>query len=264
MENFTKIENNVLEALIRSNLTSAELKVALFMLRKINGFHKDSDQISFSQLIEGTGLSRQTIANCLSQLKLVNIIILVKMGNSKKASNEWKINKDIASWQLVKRKRLVKFPTTTSQISGIELVNTTRHTKENTKENIQKKLSKDRKQSKPKGTKPSSKKETYGNTDINTCISYLQEKLGTSLDGSVKENRQYCYNLLRKMKKDSPNTSEVDQVKMLIDVALQDKFHSRNTTGFKYLFYNTQKIAQSTRVGSGKNFEMEKREDYGW
>lgn len=97
----------------------------------------------------------------------------------------------------------------------------------------------------------SSKKEAYGNSDINTCISYLQEKLESSLDGSAKENRQYCYNLLRKMKKDFPNTNEVEQVKLLIDVALQDKFHSRNTTGFKYLYYNTQRIAQSFKGDFG-------------
>lgn len=92
---------------------------------------------------------------------------------------------------------------------------------------------------------------TYGNQEINICIMYLQEKLGASLDGSIKENRQYCYNLLRKMKKDYPNIEPVIQVKMLIDVAIQDKFHSQNATGFKYLFYNTQRIAQSFKGDYG-------------
>jgi len=42
------------------------------------------------------------------------------------------------------------------------------------------------------GKKPNS----YGNEDINTCISYLKEKIDAELDGSDKENRRYCYNLL--------------------------------------------------------------------
>lgn len=91
----------------------------------------------------------------------------------------------------------------------------------------------------------------YGNSDINICIGYLKEKLGSSLDGSEKENRQYCYNLLRKLKKDYPEVKEIDSVKLLIDTAHQDKFHATQATGFKYLFYNTQKIAQSFKRDYG-------------
>jgi len=131
---YTQIENEVLEGLISSNLSASELKVALFILRKTNGFHKDTDEISFSQFIEETGLSRQTISNCLAQLKLVNIIRLVKKGVSNKRSNEWAFNKDVLAWKLVKRARLVKFPIQTSQKSGKKLVNISRHTKESTKE----------------------------------------------------------------------------------------------------------------------------------
>jgi hypothetical protein len=99
------------------------------------------------------------------------------------------------------------------------------------------------------------KKPTYGNTDINVCLDYLKEKLGASLDGTEKENRQYCYNLLRKLKKDYPDINAVDSMRLLIDTAYQDKFHSTQATGFKYLFYNTQKIAQSFKrdYGIGNN-----------
>jgi len=92
-----------------------------------------------------------------------------------------------------------------------------------------------------------------GNSDINECMNYLQEKIGASLDGTIKENRQYCYNLLRKMKKDYPESSPVGNIKLLIETALTDKFHSRNTTGFKYLFYNTQKIGISFKKRKGNN-----------
>ena len=124
--------------------------------------------------------------------------------------------------------------------------------------NIYKTISKDIGKPKLEGEMVNTSKEkaqTYGNADINTCIQYLQEKLGASLDGSVKENRQYCYNLLRKMKKDYPNVEPVEQVKMLIDIAMQDRFHRRNVTGFKYLYYNTQRIAQSFKgdYGIGEN-----------
>lgn len=132
---FTRIENDILEKLVTSNLSSAELKVTLLIIRKTNGFNKETDQISYSQLVKETGLSRQTISNCLTQLQLVNIIRLVKKGTSKKSSNKWKVNKKVSSWELVNRIRLVKFPIPTSQVLNTQLVNTSRHTKENTKEN---------------------------------------------------------------------------------------------------------------------------------
>lgn len=258
MQNFTKIENNVLEKIVSMNLSGSELSCIMVLLRKTNGFGKEDDGISISQFMKMTGRSRPTICNALKRLQLVKILILVESGKSVKSFNRYRINKEITEWGLVKKSilvkkdELVKKMKSTSKENDTQLVKKTIHTKET----IQKKLYK-RNISKDIGNQltmiegSSSKKETYGNTDINTCISYLQEKLGTSLDGSVKENRQYCYNLLRKMKKDFPNTSNVDQVKMLIDVALQDKFHSRNTTGFKYLFYNTQRIAQSFKGDYG-------------
>lgn len=95
------------------------------------------------------------------------------------------------------------------------------------------------------------KKVVHGNEDINTCTEYLTQKLGTALDGTLKENRQYCYNLLRKVKKEYPDANPVDNVKLLIDVAMQDRFHSRNATGFKYLFYNMARISQSFKSEYG-------------
>ena len=97
------------------------------------------------------------------------------------------------------------------------------------------------------GKKPNS----YGNEDINTCISYLKERIDAELDGSDKENRRYCYNLLRKLKKQYPDTEAVDNMKLLIDIGLQDRFHRKNITSFKYLFYNAQRIIQSYKSDYG-------------
>lgn len=102
-----------------------------------------------------------------------------------------------------------------------------------------------------KEKKEQKERNGYGNKDINTCIEYFQKKLGASLDGSVQENRRYCYNLIRKMKKDYPDIEPTQQIKVLIDLAMQDKFHSKNATSFKYLFYNVQRIAQSFKSDYG-------------
>lgn len=128
-------------------------------------------------------------------------------------------------------------------------------TYKNVNKNVNKNIPKGIGNTKPKENTISFKEKSglqaHGNVEINECMEYLKDKLGASLDGSVKENRMYCYNLLRKMKKDYPDVQPVAQIKMLIDVAMQDKFHRKNVTGFKYLYYNTQRIAQSFKSDYG-------------
>ncbi len=89
---------------------------------------------------------------------------------------------------------------------------------------------------------------SYGNEDINKVISFLKEKLGGTPDGSQKENRMYASNLLKRIKKDYPDQSAPDVVCQMIELGLQDSFHAKNLTSFKYLFYNAQKIVQTTKV----------------
>lgn len=77
--------------------------------------------------------------------------------------------------------------------------------------------------------------------DINECIDYLTEKVG-SLDGTQKENRFACNNLLKKLVKMYPEHDGVLTTKGLIGLALNDSFHKKNTTSFAYLLKHTQKI----------------------
>jgi hypothetical protein len=100
------------------------------------------------------------------------------------------------------------------------------------------------------------KPSSYGNPDINTCIDYLKEKVGGQLDGTQKSNRQYCYNLIRKIKKGYPELDPVEQVKVIIEVAIADAFHSKNTTSFKYLYYNFVKIIKQAQGDTNKVAEI--------
>lgn len=186
MEGFTKIENEVLEALIGSNLSSAELRVALCVLRKLNGFRKDTDMISLSQFMKYTGLSNKGVINAQKQLILMNICSLVKKGKSKKASNRWAFNKNVSTWQLVKRCSLVKFPTPTSELLGNQLVNLSSHTKESiTKETIHKKVN---------STKQT--KDTLSESNkFNLFIEYFNNLIGCSYKGSKKAKQQFIARL---------------------------------------------------------------------
>jgi len=77
--NSTQIPNLILDFL-RPQLSEAERECILYICRRTYGFHKDEDQISFSQFVNGirsregkvldlgTGLSRRSVAEALKNL----------------------------------------------------------------------------------------------------------------------------------------------------------------------------------------------------
>lgn len=102
----------------------------------------------------------------------------------------------------------------------------------------------------PKGIK---KQVSYGREDINNLTEYFRNKLNSSfLDGTIKENRKYAKLLIDRFKKDYPDYNTEEQIIFLIDRALEDNFHSKNTTNFKYLYYNAQKIIQSIKSNTNR------------
>ena len=89
--------------------------------------------------------------------------------------------------------------------------------------------------------------KVYGRNDINEAYDYLRKKLGGSPDGSQEENRRFAKLLIDKLKKDYPDSDTGKQIIFLIDKGLEDSFHGKNITSFKYLYYNVQKIIQSVK-----------------
>ncbi len=137
---YTAIANEILEALIKANLSGVELSIAFYIIRKTYGFQKKEDQISLSQFMKAIPVTKPSICKSLKNLRLVNIIILVRKGNSRKSSNLYAFNKDYDSWQLVNKYKLVKDGKRTSKQKETKLVNKSIHTKETlTKETLQKK-----------------------------------------------------------------------------------------------------------------------------
>lgn len=131
---YTRIVNKVLDELVKAPILGAELAACLFVIRKTYGYGKKEDQISLSQFEEGIGRSRPTVTKALKNMQLVNILKLVKGGDSRKQSNVWAFNKYYQTWKLVKTPKLVKDTTRTSKEKLNKLVKVGLHTKDNTKE----------------------------------------------------------------------------------------------------------------------------------
>jgi len=82
----TSVPDQVFDELL-PDLTGAELKVLLYICRRTFGFKKKSDTISLKQMVHGirtkegkvldhgTGLAKSTVANTLTKLEELNVII---------------------------------------------------------------------------------------------------------------------------------------------------------------------------------------------
>lgn len=69
-DNYTQVPNWMLAKLYRNeNLTGRELKVLLYLIRKLIGFHKESDKIPYSQIAEATGIDRNNVMKVIKSLE---------------------------------------------------------------------------------------------------------------------------------------------------------------------------------------------------
>lgn len=96
-EGYTKIPHDVMEALIRSNLSSAEVRALLFIARQTWGWQKESDTIALRQFSNATGIERRNIWRVIQILK--NARLTVVNGDDTKAAT-YRINKNISEWCL--------------------------------------------------------------------------------------------------------------------------------------------------------------------
>ncbi|MFH2062476.1 MAG: hypothetical protein ABIJ43_05825 [Candidatus Beckwithbacteria bacterium] len=186
--------------------------------------------IGREKLAQTLGISPQTIRTCISKLKSTSEI-------TTKSTNKYTLI-SILNYDKYQSK-------STSQP-------TTNLTNNQPATNQQLTTPKEYKNIRSKEEDISKEIVAYGNPQINQVNSFLKAKIGGSPDGSIAENRRFAKLLLDRMKKDYPDKEPVKQVCSLIDYGIEDKFHGKNITTFKYLYYNAQKIIASVRSNKGK------------
>ncbi len=90
-DGFTKIANELLDALIKTNFSGYQRRVLDTIIRKTYGFNKKEDYISYSQIIEMTDIRMPHVSRALKELKQRRIVT--------KGGNKIGINKDYSQWQ---------------------------------------------------------------------------------------------------------------------------------------------------------------------
>ncbi|MGA8120852.1 replication protein [Rouxiella badensis] len=88
---YTRIANELLEAVIGSGLTQNQLLITLAIIRKTYGYNKTADWVGNAQLSELTGLPETRCSTERNKLVKMNILTL--------SGRVVGINKEISSWQ---------------------------------------------------------------------------------------------------------------------------------------------------------------------
>ena len=94
---FTKIPNNLIEALSKINLWPYESRLVWFILRKTKGFHKKEDWIALSQFTRGTGLDRRYVHRARKSLERKGIVVTSR---DDKKKPKYRIQLDCSKWKL--------------------------------------------------------------------------------------------------------------------------------------------------------------------
>ena len=97
--NTTQVPNILLDE-VMPKLPPGAVRVLLTIVRFTYGFGKSSDRISLSQLQGATGLSREGVSK---GIKALGDLIHVKPGARGRGANEYSLNLDISTGQLVKK-----------------------------------------------------------------------------------------------------------------------------------------------------------------
>ena len=96
---FTKLANELLEAIARTPLTGTQFAMVFCIIRKTYGFNKKTDKISISQFMDMLTISRRTVIYNLQDLESKNIITIVRRQFSEKSEvNEISLNKNYSMW----------------------------------------------------------------------------------------------------------------------------------------------------------------------
>nr|WP_232230706.1 replication protein [Serratia sp. SCBI] len=89
-DGYTRIANELLEAILRANLTARQLKIAFAIIRKTYGFGKKTDRITNTQISSMTGIHHTHVCTAKNEMIMMNIIVT--------SGTQIGINKVVSDW----------------------------------------------------------------------------------------------------------------------------------------------------------------------
>jgi phage replication O-like protein O len=115
---YTTIANELIEALMHTNLSPYQSRIFWAIVRKTYGFHKKEDRISHGQFVEATGIEKRNIARTLKELEQRNLVTVKKTSPKKiyygiqKDYEQWVNSFGISTDTKAEQSEMVSVPTT--------------------------------------------------------------------------------------------------------------------------------------------------------
>jgi len=136
---YTKIANELLEAVIKFPMCDYEHRIFWFIVRKTYGYEKREDWISQKQIIKDTGILKQHVSRTVKRLLEKKMII--------KSEKKIGIQKDYDLWKLPEQvtnksnlNRLPKLPIEVTKVTYLGYKSNLNRGTQKKKENIQNKI----------------------------------------------------------------------------------------------------------------------------
>lgn len=117
---YTKLANELLDALIGAGLTARQWAVVMAIIRKTYGFNKKADEIGLSQLAAMTGIDKTHLSRTVRELEAAKVIHRQAGTHAHSLS----VNKKHTQWGLLKEQRVAESATVTKSATGGDQIST--------------------------------------------------------------------------------------------------------------------------------------------
>lgn len=120
-DGFTRIANELFDAVLAAPFTGREQKVILAVIRLTYGYNKREDAISFGQVALATGIDRRGVIRAMERLLAAHV--LTRRTTGPRSPSVWAVQKQYQSWSLASgagatREKTVASGTQTTSPSG--------------------------------------------------------------------------------------------------------------------------------------------------
>lgn len=99
---YTRIANELMEVLIKTEMSGHCFRLTLLILRKTYGFGKKDDAISLTQMAKMSGLSKVRCSQIINLLELRKIVTVTEKCNG--LVKKYRFNKDFETWTTITEK----------------------------------------------------------------------------------------------------------------------------------------------------------------
>lgn len=96
---YTKLANEIIEALYQRPLSGHEFRMLFLIIRKTYGFNKTEDNVSLSQMMKALSLSKTRCSQVINKLQLQKIVTVTENING--IGKKYKLNKNYEHWTTV-------------------------------------------------------------------------------------------------------------------------------------------------------------------